>query len=69
MVIDDHINLMGTNPLVGANDDRFGPRFPDMSDVPRWQDEHMLRLIQRAFDGAIITDPTDPRLQEVPILD
>ena len=31
MVMDDHINLMGSNPLVGANDDRFGPRFPDMT--------------------------------------
>ncbi len=33
MVIDDHVNLMGTNPLVGENDERFGPRFPDMTEV------------------------------------
>ena len=32
VVIRDHINLQGQNPLAGANDDRFGPRFPDMTD-------------------------------------
>jgi purine-nucleoside phosphorylase len=33
MVIDDHLNLMGSNPLVGPNEDRFGTRFPDMTEV------------------------------------
>lgn len=33
MMLSDHINMTGTNPLIGANDQRFGPRFPDMTEA------------------------------------
>jgi purine-nucleoside phosphorylase len=46
MVMTDHINLMGTNPLVGGNEDRFGPRFPDMTEV------YSARLRAIALDAA-----------------
>jgi purine-nucleoside phosphorylase len=46
MIISDHINLMGSNPLVGPNDERFGSRFPDMTTA------YSARLRQAAKDSA-----------------
>lgn len=44
MVITDHINMFGTNPLIGPNMDEFGPRFPDMSQT------YSQRLVSKALE-------------------
>lgn len=46
MVIEDHINLMGTNPLMGPNIKELGPRFPDMTEA---YDKRLIKLMEQVL--------------------
>ena len=47
MIINDHLNFMGTNPLIGQNDDEIGPRFPAMTDA---HPQELIDLAKKAAD-------------------
>lgn len=67
MVIEDHINLMNGNPLIGVNDDRLGPRFPDMCQPYDPQlVEHVLEIARRenfAAHRGVYVAVTGPNLE------
>ena len=52
MLISDHINLSGTNPLIGKNLDQFGPRFPDLSNA---YDKHLRMVLKEVASREGIT--------------
>ena len=51
MIITDHINFMGTNPLIGKNDDTLGERFPDMSEIYK---KDLVKLAEKCADKLCI---------------
>ncbi|MDN6128099.1 MAG: purine-nucleoside phosphorylase, partial [Tetragenococcus halophilus] len=73
MLITDHINFMGSNPLFGANIDELGPRFPDMSEAYRLsyrtkakevaerQNIHLKEGIYMGFSGPTYETPAEVR--------
>jgi purine-nucleoside phosphorylase len=67
VVLTDHINLMGDNPLIGWNDDRLGPRFPDMSEPYSVERRELLERIALekgvAVRRAVLAGVAGPNLE------
>lgn len=64
MLITDHLNCMGVNPLRGANDTRFGPRFPDMTGVYDHKllqiaEEEAAAIAKERFESGVDSEQTD----------
>lgn len=75
VLVSDHINLTGTNPLIGPNDDRIGPRFPNMRrawdvDLRRWLHELAYHEGVRLYEGvyAAMTGPSFETAAEIRML-
>jgi purine-nucleoside phosphorylase len=73
MLIEDHINFMGNNPLIGLNEDEFGPRFPDVTqaydikyrevaqEVAQTQDIQLKSGVYMSFTGPVYETPAEIR--------
>lgn len=75
MLINDHLNLLGANPLRGANDERFGVRFPDMTEVYdrgyqeiAVQEAHAMNAELRRGVYAVLTGPSYETPAEIRML-
>lgn len=72
VLIADHINLTGRTPLLGPNDERFGPRFPDMGDVYTERLRRLAREVDPSLEEAVylgLLGPTYETPAEVAMID
>lgn len=77
MLIEDHINFMGNNPLIGLNEDEFGPRFPDVShaydesyravaqEVAKEQEIDLKKGVYMSFSGPVYETPAEVRFARI----
>ena len=71
IAVKDHINLMGINPLIGANDSRWNVRFPDMSRaydstlLERLREQNLKEGVYAAFTGPSFETPAEVRMARI----